>query len=86
MLIRARYVKSTKNINTIYCRTKNVKFGACGPDNSYSKSIRQHKTGGAIIKNDVSLTCMTMINLATGWFEIVEITLFDLNEVMDGKD
>ena len=29
---------------------------------------------------------MTMIDLATGWFEIVEIPTFDLDEVTAGND
>ena len=37
----------------------------------YSKSIIQHHTGGAIIQNDDSLTCMTMIEPATEWLDIV---------------
>ena len=47
----------------------------------YSKSIRKHQTGGSMIKNKVSLTWMTMINPTTGWFEIVEVTTYDLSEV-----
>ena len=34
----------------------------------YSKYMRQHHTGGDIIKNNVSLTCMTMIDPDMGWF------------------
>ena len=44
----------------------------------YSKSIRQQQPGGTFIRNNYSLTCMTMIDLATGWFDIVEIPTFDL--------
>ena len=29
---------------------------------------------------------MMMIDPATGWFEIVDIPMFDLNEVMAGND
>ena len=39
----------------------------------YSKSIKQQQPGGAIITINVSLTCMTIINPASGWFEIVKI-------------
>ena len=35
---------------------------------------------------DDSLTCMTMIDPATGWFDIVEILTFDLDEVTAGND
>ena len=48
----------------------------------YSKSIRQHQLCGAIINNNVSLACMTMIVPATGWFRIVEVLTFDRDEVM----
>ena len=44
----------------------------------YSKSIRQQHPGGTFIQNNVRLTCMTMIEPATGWFEIVKILTFDL--------
>ena len=52
----------------------------------YSKSIRQHQHGGTIINNNVSLTCMSIIDPAKGWFEIIEVTMFDLNEVTEGND
>ena len=35
---------------------------------TYRKSIRQQQPGGATIKHDVSLTSMTMIDPAMGWF------------------
>ena len=47
----------------------------------YSKSIRQHHPGGAIIKNNFSITCMTMIKPTMGWFEIVKILTYNLDEV-----
>ena len=52
----------------------------------YSKYIIQQKLGGAIIKNNVSLTCMMVIDPVKGWFEIVEIPTYDLDKVMDGND
>ena len=52
----------------------------------YSKSIRQHHPGGTVIRKNTSLTCMPMIELAPGWFDIVEITTFDLEEVSPGND
>ena len=36
--------------------------------------------GGYIIKNNVSLTCMTMINPYTGWFEIFKVTKYELDD------
>ena len=47
----------------------------------YSKSIRQHQPGGTVIPNNASLTYTAMIEPATGWFEIVEMPTFDLEEV-----
>ena len=45
---------------------------------TYSKSIRQQQPGVAAIKSDFSLTCMIMIEPAMGWFEIVNVPVFDL--------
>ena len=52
----------------------------------YSKSTIQQQTSGAIINNIVSLTCMNMINPATGWFEIVGVLTYELDEVTGGND
>ena len=38
------------------------------------------------MKNDDSLTCITMIDPTTGWFDIVEIPTFDLDKVTAGND
>ena len=52
---------------------------------SYNKYRRQHQTGGPIIKNNVSLTCTKMIYLATGWFEMMKILTYDLDEFTGGN-
>ena len=52
----------------------------------YSKSIRQHQPDGAIIRKNDSLPCMIMIDPAKGWFEIVKIPTFDLDEIRGGND
>ena len=52
----------------------------------YRNSIRQQHPGGTFVCNNVSLTYMTMINLATGWLEIVNIPTFGLEEVALGND
>ena len=44
---------------------------------TYDKSTIKHQTCGATTKKDVSLTCMTMTETATNWFEIVKIPNFD---------
>ena len=51
---------------------------------SYSKSIRHQQLYGAIIRNNSSLTCMMMIDPATGWFNIVETPMYNIDEVMGG--
>ena len=53
---------------------------------SYSKSIRQHHLGGAIIQKNAILVCMMMIDPATVWFKIFDIPTFGLNEVTAGND
>ena len=53
---------------------------------TYIKSTRQHQPGGTVICKNYRPTCMTMIDPASGWFEIVEITTFNLKEVMAGND
>ena len=52
---------------------------------SYSNYIRQKYPGGVIIKNNVSLTWMTIIDPTTGWLEIFNITTYDINEVTGGN-
>ena len=47
----------------------------------YIKYIRQHQTGNDILKNNVSLTCMTIIDTTTGWFEIFKVPVYELDEV-----
>ena len=52
---------------------------------TYSNSIRQQQPGGTVIRNNASLTCMTIIDPAKGWFEISKIPMFDLEEVTIGN-
>ena len=52
----------------------------------YSKSIRQQHPGGGAIWKNASLTCMEMIDPASGWFAIVSIPTFYLEEVRIGND
>ena len=52
----------------------------------YIKSVRQQQTGDNVIRKNARLTCMMMIDLATGWFKIVQIPTFDLEEVTIGND
>ena len=52
----------------------------------YRNSIRQQHPGGATIKNNVSLTYMRTIDPTTGWFGIVKVPAFDLEDVAAGND
>ena len=51
----------------------------------YSNYIVQQYPGVAIIKNNVSLACMTMIYPATGWVIITKVLRYDLDKVMSGN-
>ena len=53
---------------------------------TYRNSIKQQQPDGDIIRNNVSMTCMKMIDPDKGWFKIVEILTYDLNEVTAGND
>ena len=52
----------------------------------YSNYIRQQQLGGAIISNNDSLICVTMIDPATCWFGIVEIPTYNLHEFIGGNN
>ena len=51
----------------------------------YIKPIRQHHTVGSTTKNDISLTCVEMINPARSWFKIVKVLTFNLDDVTVGN-
>ena len=47
-----------------------------------SKYIIQQYLDIAMIKNRVNLACMTIIDPATDWFEIIKMSMYDLDDVM----
>ena len=51
----------------------------------YNKSRRQHHMGVTTMNSDDSISGKTMIEPTMVWFEINEVTTFDLNEVMGGN-
>ena len=53
---------------------------------SFSKYIIKQHLGGAIMKNNVSINRMMMIDPTKGWFKIIEIMAYDIYEVMGGHD
>ena len=83
-----------KNRKTIYAHLPPKIIAVLKPWNSvhtnlvgpYYKPIRPNNPGGVIIKKYVSLACMTMIDISTGWFEIAEFPCFGLAEVARGNN
>ena len=69
-----------KNIKTLYGNLTPKNILELKPWNmvhvdligTYSKSTRKHKICGAIINDNVSLTCMMMIDPKKGWCEICQ--------------
>ena len=47
----------------------------------YSITAKQFQTDGSIVDKELSLTCMTMIDPVTGWFEIVEVPSYIVDDV-----
>ena len=47
---------------------------------TYHKYIIQHNLCGATMNSDFNLTYTTMINPETGWFEVVKVPTYDLDE------
>ena len=47
----------------------------------YSITAKQFQTDGTIVDKELSLTCMTMIDPVTGWFKIVEVPSFIVDDV-----
>ena len=69
-------IESLKPLNLVH-------INLIGP---YSKSIIKQKPGGAIIKKYLILAYITIIGPATGWFKIVKVPWFDLDEVARGNN
>ena len=42
----------------------------------YSLSAKQQQPDGSVVDKDFSLTCMTFVDPATGWFEIAEVPTY----------
>ena len=51
----------------------------------YSLTAKQYQPDGTIINKEFSLTCMTFLDPATGWFEIVQVPLFNIDDVKNGN-
>ena len=51
----------------------------------YSITAKQFQTDGSIVDKELSLTCMTIIDPVTGWFEIVEVPSYIVADVKNKK-
>ena len=47
----------------------------------YSITAKQIQPGGIIKEVELKLTCMTMVDPATGWFEIAEVPYYSIEDV-----
>ena len=52
----------------------------------YSITAKQTQPGGDIKEVELRLTAMTMVDPATGWFEIVEVPYYNVEDVVNNKD
>ena len=52
----------------------------------YSITAKQTQPGGEIKEVELQLTAMTMVEPATGWFEIVEVPYYNIEDVVNDKD
>ena len=69
------YGKLPPNIISALKLCNSVHIYLIGP---YAKSIKQQQPGGSIIQKDVSLTCMIIIDPATGWFKTIGVPCFEI--------
>ena len=51
----------------------------------YTVTTNQLQHDGKIVETELELTCMTMMDPATGWFEIVEIPSYVIHDVKTNK-
>ena len=85
---KTKICKQFKNRKTLYGHLPPKNIVELKPYNSvhvdligpYSKSIRQQQTGRAIIRNNVSLTCMKTIDPSSGY--IWDLLVFCYHEIM----
>ncbi|GFH50707.1 hypothetical protein CTEN210_07183 [Chaetoceros tenuissimus] len=52
----------------------------------YSVTAKQIQPGGEIKEVELKLTCMTMLDPATGWFEIAQVPYYSIDKVKEDKD
>ena len=52
----------------------------------YTVTINQYQVDGSVKEATLQLTCMTMLDPVTGWFEIVEVPQYITQEIQTSKD
>ena len=72
-----------KNIGDLLVPWETVHIDLIGP---YSVTAKQIQPGGTIKEVEMKLTCMTMLDPATGSFEIAQVPYYSIDEVKEDKD
>ena len=52
----------------------------------YSITAKQTQPGGKVKEVELQLTAMTMVDPAMGWFEIIEVPYYNIEDVINNKD
>ena len=52
----------------------------------YTVTTNQYQVDGSVKEVTLQLTCMTMLDPVTGWFEIVEFPQYITQEIQTSKD
>ena len=52
----------------------------------YSITEKQTQPGGKIKEIELQLTAMTMVDPAMGWFEMVEVPYYNIEDIVNDKD
>ena len=71
-----------KNVGTL-TPWETVHIDLVGP---YSLTEKQYHPDGSIQSKELQLTCMTMLDPVTGWFEIVEVPNYIVVDVKNKMD
>ena len=72
-----RYVSAKKIDDLVPWRTMHT--GLIGP---YSIAVKQTQPGGKIKEVELQLTAMTIVDPVMGWFEIVEVPYYNIEDIL----
>ena len=60
--------------------------GTHRPDRPYTVTAKQIQPCGIIKEVKLKLTCMTILDPSTGWFEIAQVPYYSIDEVKEDKE